>query len=127
MPDIAITELNPKDLQALLGDWGEPAFRARQILDWVYRKPVTAFSAMSNLPPALRDRLAAEFVFQSLESVREMVSRDGTTTKVLFKLQDGHTIETVLMRYRKRRTVCGIELPPVLSFTTAPSDVRTTR
>jgi len=106
MPKIAITELTLKNLEDALADWGEAAYRAKQIIDWVYRKPVADFSSMSNLPPALRERLDSEFIFQSVESVTEITSRDGKTSKVLFKLHDGQTVESVLMFYNKRRTVC---------------------
>ena len=106
MTKIFITELKQKDIEDVLIDWSEPKYRARQILDWVYHKPVTGFSALSNIPPALRERLNSEFVFQSLEPVTEVKSRDGNTTKVLFKLCDGNTVESVLMLYKKRRTVC---------------------
>ena len=106
MPKIAITELKPAALKQALTDWGEAGFRADQILDWIYRKPVTEFASMSNLSPALRERLDEEFVYQSLEPIRTEHSRDRRTTKILFKLQDGNTIESVLMLYNKRRTVC---------------------
>ncbi|MDY6911535.1 MAG: 23S rRNA (adenine(2503)-C(2))-methyltransferase RlmN [Chloroflexota bacterium] len=106
MPKVAINELTPKDLEDALASWGEPAYRARQILDWVYRKPISDFSAMSNLPPKLRERLDSEFIFQSVTPVTEVTSRDGSTIKVLLRLGDGLTIESVLMLYDKRRTVC---------------------
>ncbi len=106
MSKIPITELKLKDLKDVLAGWGEAEYRAKQIIDWVYRKPVTDFSSMSNLSPALRARLDTEFVFQSLEPVTEVKSSDRKTIKVLFRLPDGNTIESVLMLYNKRRTVC---------------------
>jgi len=106
MPEIAITELNLKNLEDVLIDWGEPKYRAGQIFDWVYHKPVKDFFAMTNLPPAMRERLDSEFVFQSVEPVKEVKSRDRKTSKTLFRLRDGQTIESVLMLYNKRRTVC---------------------
>ena len=106
MPKVAITELSPKDLKDVLAEWGEPEYRPKQILDWVYCKPISDFSAMSNLPPKLRERLDSEFTFQSLTPITEVTSRDGNTTKALFRLSDGRTIESVLMFYDKRRTVC---------------------
>lgn len=105
-PQIAISELTHKDLKDVLSEWGEPAYRAKQIVDWLYRKPITDFDAMTNLPPKLRDRLGAEFRFQSIEPATEVHSSDGQTTKLLFRLHDGRTIESVLMKYEKRRTVC---------------------
>jgi len=106
MPKIAITELSLKDIKDVLSGWGEPQYRAKQIIDWLYRKPISDFSAMSNLPPKLRERLDSEFSFQSVFHVTEATSRDGSNTKVLFRLSDGRTIESVLMMYDKRRTVC---------------------
>lgn len=106
MGKVSITELGKSDLTEFLKGEGEREYRARQILDWVYRKPVNSFEAMSNLPPALRDRLESEFEFQSVTPLQSTTSRDKKTTKVLFQLQDGRTIESVLMRYEKRRTVC---------------------
>jgi 23S rRNA (adenine2503-C2)-methyltransferase len=106
LPKIAITELSSKDLKDVLSDWGEPQYRAGQIFDWVYRKPISDFSALSNLPLSLRESLNAEFSFQSVLPVTETTSRDGSSTKVLFRLSDGRSIESVLMMYNKRRTVC---------------------
>ncbi|NQT71742.1 MAG: 23S rRNA (adenine(2503)-C(2))-methyltransferase RlmN [Chloroflexi bacterium] len=106
MPKVSITELTQKDIEDVLTQWGEPKYRAKQILDWVYRKPVTDFSSMGNLPPGLREKLDSEFMFQSLALVTQEKSRDGNTIKSLFRLHDGHTIESVLMSYEKRQTVC---------------------
>ncbi len=106
IPKTSITELNTNNLKDVLTDWGEAEYRAKQILDWVWLKPITEFSSMTNLSPALRERLKEEFVLQSLEPVEQMESKDRKTTKILFKLHDGHTIESVLMRYNKRRTIC---------------------
>ncbi len=106
MTKIAINELSPKDFRDLLSAWGEPQYRAKQILDWIYRKPVSDFAGMSNLPPKLRESLSEGFSFQSVHPVTEASSRDGSSTKVLFRLSDGRRIESVLMLYEKRRTVC---------------------
>ncbi len=106
MPKIPITGLTLKELEGVLAAWGEPAYRAKQIADWVYRKPVQGFAEMTNLSLALRERLAGEFLFQSLAPVKEVTSRGRNSTKVLFRLEDGRTIESVLMFYEKRRTVC---------------------
>jgi 23S rRNA (adenine2503-C2)-methyltransferase len=61
---------------------------------------------MSNLPASLRDRLTEEAQIELLTPAAETVSRDGQTTKTLFRLHDGQLIETVLMRYDRRNTVC---------------------
>ncbi len=106
MPKTAIAELTLKDLKDVLAQWEEPEYRAKQIVDWVYRKPVADFAGMSNLPPKLREKLAAEFAFQSLAPLTETKSRDGNTVKVLFRTADNHSLESVLMAYEKRHTVC---------------------
>ena len=93
-------------LEAHLQRWGEPRFRARQIWDWLYERRVGTFEAMTNLPQALRERLANEFRFGVLTLEAEEESIDGTI-KRLYRLDDGQLIETVLMEYDDaRRTAC---------------------
>ena len=88
-----------------LRDAGEPAYRARQVWEWTARG-AAGYEAMTNLPRALRERLAAEVPFSALTVQREARSRDGTV-KTLFHTTEGRSIEAVLMRYRDgRRSVC---------------------
>lgn len=84
------------DLTTLLAEWGEPKFRATQIMEWVYRKRVTDWSGMTNLASPLRARLAENFVLRSLRVVREQGAKD-TTRKFLFRLGDGRFIESVVI------------------------------
>jgi 23S rRNA (adenine2503-C2)-methyltransferase len=95
-----------EELEGLLAGWGEPSYRTEQIWQWVYRSLVRNFKEMTNLPLPLRDRLAERFRLDPLSQVAEARSSDGETIKVLFELPDGQTIETVLMRYDDRCTVC---------------------
>ncbi len=100
-----------------LGDgyvpWGKPAYRAKQVMQWIYGKRVPSFGEMSDLPAALREQLAAEFSFSGLEPIRTLGSLD-TTLKYLFKLDDGALIESVLIpaspalygEASDRRTLC---------------------
>jgi len=84
---------------------GEPAYRARQVWEWVARG-AESYEAMTNVPSDLRLRLAGEVPFSTLEVVHEARSSDGTV-KALFHTADGHPVEAVLMRYRDgRRSVC---------------------
>jgi 23S rRNA (adenine2503-C2)-methyltransferase len=84
---------------------GEPAFRARQVWSWASRG-AAGYEEMTDLPAALRSRLAAEVPFSSLELVHEAHAADGTV-KALFHTRDGRPVEAVLMRYRDgRRSVC---------------------
>ena len=99
-------DLTLPDLTALLAEWGQPAYRARQLWEWLYRHYAAGFDEMTTLPGALRDRLAAETTLSIGEIALSQHSSDGQTEKVLFQLPDGQYIETVLMRYQKRRTLC---------------------
>ncbi|MYH61962.1 MAG: 23S rRNA (adenine(2503)-C(2))-methyltransferase RlmN [Caldilineaceae bacterium SB0675_bin_29] len=83
-----------------------PAYRIRQIQEWIYKKYARSFDEMTNLPQALRDGLAATATLTPLEPVTQRVSKAGDTLKVLFQMPDGETVEAVLMLYNRRRTLC---------------------
>ncbi len=102
----ALYDLAHAQLVELLTGWGEPRFRADQVWGWLYRSLAGDFEAMGNLPLDLRARLAAETELRLLTPLSEQVSATGQTRKVLFRLRDGHTIESVLMSYTDRRTAC---------------------
>lgn len=100
-------DLTIEELTDLIKSWGEPAYRAKQIWEWLYTHKVSNPAEMSNLPQKLRDQLQAQVQIGVLESVVEKHSTDGHTTKHLFKLNDGQLIETVLMEYDDgRNTAC---------------------
>ena len=92
-------------LQQTLADIGEPSYRAAQVWEWVARG-ARSYGEMTNLPAALRERLAAAVPLSTLTLQAEAKSDDGTV-KALFHSGDGRPIEAVLMRYRDgRRSVC---------------------
>lgn len=102
-----IYDISLEQLTSTLTTWDQPAFRARQVWEWLYEHKVTRFAAMTNLSQDLRDRLEAEFQIGSLEPVTEIRSTDGWTVKQLWQLPDGQMIESVLMEYDSiRRTAC---------------------
>lgn len=101
-----LLDLSKEQLIELLAGWGQPRYRADQVWEWLYRKYATAADEMTNLPKALRERLAAETIVFPVQQVYEQRSADRRTVKWLLRLPDGLTIETVLMRYDRRRTVC---------------------
>lgn len=86
--------------------WNQPAFRARQLYRQIYVNLMTAPATMTDLPLALRQRLADETRLGNLHLVRMQRADDGLTRKALFALPEGAVVETVLMIYPDRATVC---------------------
>lgn len=93
-------------LEELLGSWGLPAYRARQLYRQLYVNLATSPDAMTDLPKPLRARLAAETQLGSLELARLQTADQGLTRKALFRLEDGAVVESVLMVYPDRATTC---------------------
>ncbi len=92
-------------LKTTLDDAGEPAYRARQAWAWQARG-VRTWDDMSDLPAALRERLAQDVPFSTLTLQHEATALDGTV-KALFSTADGRPVEAVLMRYKDgRRSLC---------------------
>jgi len=91
-----IKSVTREELAARFKDWKEPAYRVDQVLSWIYQHRVTTWDAMSNLPKALRQKLATDYSLTSLALVRKQGSGD-TTQKFLWKLHDGALIESVLI------------------------------
>ena len=94
------------DLEALLQGWGQPAYRAKQIYRQLYIHLATDPLAMTDLPLALRERLAAETQIGTLQLVRLQTADQGLTRKALFQLPSGEVVESVLMVYPDRATAC---------------------
>ncbi|WP_210618247.1 23S rRNA (adenine(2503)-C(2))-methyltransferase RlmN [Mammaliicoccus lentus] len=101
----SIYSLQLGELEDWLLEQSEPKFRANQIFDWLYVKRINSFSEMTNLSKELREKLAQSFEITTLEVAVKQESKDGTI-KFLFELQDGYTIETVLMRHEYGNSVC---------------------
>ncbi len=97
--------LSLEELSRHLVSVGEPAFRAKQVFNWLYVKKATSFDAMSSLPKSLRDKLSAGLPFPALSEHSRHRSDDGTV-KFLFELHDGQRIETVFIPTSKRGTLC---------------------
>ena len=100
-----ITSLRPEELRAWFDGRGQPAFRARQVRAWLGRG-AASFEDMHDLPASLRAELAASFRPSSLEAVTESVADGAQTTKLLYRLDGGYTVEAVTMRYARRTTLC---------------------
>ena len=104
-----LLDLTPDEADRRLGAFcaeiGEPAYRVRQIARWLWEHPAADFDAMSDLPAALRARLAERFELPRLALVARQKSSDGTE-KFLFRLADGEAIETVAIPDNDRMTLC---------------------
>ena len=102
---IDIKSMTLEELTAWFKEQGEPAFRAKQVFQWLYRG-VTSFDDMSNLSKALRQKLKDNCFITAPVVARKQESKLDGTIKYLWELSDGNCIETVLMRYKHGNTVC---------------------
>jgi 23S rRNA (adenine2503-C2)-methyltransferase len=93
-------------LAEILKAWGEPGYRSMQIWDGLYTHLWEKPELFTNLPKALREKIAQNITFSNLKPVSIQQSQDQETTKTLFQLPDKSAVEAVLMRYSNRRTLC---------------------
>ena len=106
MEQTDIKSLTLEELRAELLKRGEKAFRADQLFQWMHEKLAEDISQMTNLPKAFREWLETEYEYVTLEIVEVQRSKLDGTCKYLFRLRDGHVIESVLMRYHHGNSVC---------------------
>jgi 23S rRNA (adenine2503-C2)-methyltransferase len=101
-----IYDLDLKDLSTVLSEMKQPVYRAGQIWQGLYQQLWNSSEQFTSLPVSLRNQLSETLQFQCLIPTATLRSSDGLTIKTLFQLQDGKSIEAVLMRYSKRNTLC---------------------
>ncbi len=100
-----IRDLVPEEMAELVAGHGQPAFRTKQLAQWVFQHGARAWEEMSNLPATLRHDLAESHDVAGLAPVERQVSRDGTR-KFLFRLRDGDSIESVIIPTGDHPTFC---------------------
>ena len=100
-----IKSMTREELGAAFAAMGQPRFRAGQVFAWLHRG-VRSFDEMTNLPKALREQLAGQYELTAPAVARKQVSAKDGTIKYLWRLGDGHCVESVLMRYHHGNTVC---------------------
>lgn len=83
-----------QDISALMKDWGQPAFRGKQVYEWLHRHHAHTYDEMTNVPQKVRELLSERFPLQQLRIANKQVSRDGSR-KYLLELSDGLLVETV--------------------------------
>jgi 23S rRNA (adenine2503-C2)-methyltransferase len=103
---VLIYDLDFEDLAETLTSWGELSYRARQVWQGLYQNLWRTPQDFTTLPAKLRQRLSDEFRFSNLTPLSLLQSSDGETRKTLFQLPDERAIETVMMLYSNRRTLC---------------------
>jgi 23S rRNA (adenine2503-C2)-methyltransferase len=106
MDHIDIKSLNLEELTNELKNIGLPAFRAKQVFEWLHVKLVTSYDEMTNLSKDLRERLKEQYPVTALEEVDSLHSASDGTVKYLFRLKDDRVIESVLMKYHHGNSVC---------------------
>ncbi len=94
------------ELMVWMEERGRPPFRARQLFRWLYHNLITSFDEITVLPKELRQRLADELPLAALSPVYEIHTDDDETVKMLYRTPDKLTLETVLMFYPDRATIC---------------------
>ena len=103
----SLKDIPKEEVLSLLKSLGQPAFRAKQLRDWLYGPRFAAtYDEMANLPATLREKLATEVAPFALKVVQRLEDPTDGTVKWLSELLDGNTIETVLIRVPQRTTVC---------------------
>ena len=98
--------LSRAELEALMLEWGEPRYRATQLMSWVYGRRVTSFDEMTNLPKAFRRKLDELAYISDARALARTNSNADGAVKYLFELTDGAAVESVLMFEGARVTVC---------------------
>lgn len=93
------------EIEQWMKEHGQPAFRAKQVFQWMHQKYVASTEDMSNLPKALRAQMDEEG-FVHIEAEMSQESKSDGTIKFLYRLSDGQMIETVFMRHNYGNSVC---------------------
>lgn len=105
-PPRHLADLTMEQRRAAMEELGHKGFRATQLSTHYFTHLVDSPEAMSDLPKGIRDELAAAFLPSLLTPVRDLVADSGATVKSLWRLHDGVLVESVVMRYAARATVC---------------------
>ena len=101
----ALIGLDRASLRELVTSLGQPAYRADQLARWIYQRGAADFEQMTDLPAGLRSQLTQTARVRPGEVVGRAESRDGTV-KLLLEFEDGRQVETVMLPYRDRTSVC---------------------
>lgn len=98
-------DLNLAEIKQWCSDKSFPAYRAEQLFKWL-ATGVISLDQMTNIPKNMREALNEDFIFDGMTVEHEFVSQIDGTVKLVYRLYDGHIIETVLMRYKTGVSIC---------------------
>ena len=98
-------DLSPNDIRELSEGWGLAKFRGKQLLEWIFQKRAHHPAQMTNLPQTLRGKLAAELDWE-LPAVHSRLNSEDGTTKLILQTARSQAMETVIMRYEGRTSLC---------------------
>ena len=101
-----IKSMSPQELGEMVREKGLPAFRAKQIYEWIHVRQAASYEEMTNLPAKLRTELAGEYPLVTARLIDRQISAVDGTQKFLFEMPDGCLVESVFMRYHFGNSVC---------------------
>lgn len=101
-----IKSMDFEELKAFVKDIGEPAFRAKQLFEWMHKSLIESFDECTNLSKEFRETLKSQVILTRLKTVEVFTSKIDDTRKYLFALSDGNMIESVRMKYEHGNSVC---------------------
>ena len=101
-----ILSMDLTEIEGLMAGLNQPIYRAKQIFEWLHKKNVVSFAEMSNLSKSFRAELESACYISSINAISRLQSKNDDTVKYLFSLDDGATIESVLMKYSHGYSVC---------------------
>jgi 23S rRNA (adenine2503-C2)-methyltransferase len=102
---VPLKDFTPTDLELWIQEAGQPAYRARQLLKWIYAQNVEDFQKMTDVSKDFRGWLEQHARIPSVMREKVLTDKDGTR-KLLFRLLDGERIESVLIEEERRLTLC---------------------
>jgi len=105
MMKINLKALSLKELTEFIGTLGHRPYRARQVINWIYKKHAASFDEMTDMSKSFRELLGKTVFISNMKLIKKQISKDGTQ-KFLLALEDGETIESVLIPDKNRLTLC---------------------
>ena len=101
-----VLSMLPDEIVGMMGEWGEPPYRAGQLFEWLHKKRAQDFLEITTFSKPLREQCMLKCYINSLKIKKRLVSATHNTVKYLYELHDGLCVESVLMHYRHGASLC---------------------